>query len=352
MRSNGMTVSKASSIFVGVDIHVRSWHVTVRSHEVVICQATIDGSWEVLKKLLSRWCASQVLVVYEAGFSGFWLCDAVEFWGGACVVVPPSRIPVESGNRIKTDRRDSAKLAQLAASGQLPSVWVPSPQQRQEREVLRERRRLVRQMRQVQCQIKALLNCYGVVVSSGKGRWSKVFESRLWQVRFDSLFMQESFERLLTRYRFIGDQVVAQTRLVRALSHTEGYRQKVSWLVSLPGVGVVTAMDVLVELGDMARFLSADQVAAYVGLTPSEYSSGSSVRRGHISRCGKAAVRSRLVEAGWIAIRFDAELHEVYQRIKERRGGRRAIVAVARRLLLRMRRIILDGRCYVAKVAA
>jgi len=301
---------------------------------------------------LSGWHPSQVLVVYEAGFSGFWLHDEVVAWGGACIVVPPSRIPVESGNRIKTDRRDSAKLAQLAATGQVARVWVPTLCQRQDREVLRERRRMVRQIRQVQCQIKALLHCYGLEVPCRPGRWSLVFVSRLWQLRFASESMQESFGRLLQRYQFLRDQIAAQTKLVRVMAGGEDYSEKVAWLSSLPGIGVLTAMELLVELGDISRFERADQVAAYVGLTPSEYSSGASVHRGHISRCGKAAVRSRLVEASWIAIRYDHELATVYVRLRARCGGKRAIVAVARRLLLRVRRVWLDGRCYRPATAA
>ncbi len=346
MRSNGVSEIKSRSIFVGVDVHLSSWHVTVRTRQDIIRRMTIGGSWEDLEKVLSHWRPCEVVVLYEAGFSGFWLYDRVVSWGGFCIVVPPSRIPVESGNRIKTDRRDSAKLAELASGGRAPAVWVPRISQRYDREVIRERRRLVRQSRQVQCQIKALLHCYGLNVSGRPGRWSRVFVDRLWQLRFGNRYMQDSFGRLLERYHFIRQQIEAQDRLIRDMARQERYRDRVTWLTSLPGVGVLTAMELLTELGDIDRFATAEQVAAYVGLTPSEYSSGETVRRGHISRCGKAAIRARLVEASWIAIRFDRQLSEVYHRIRSRQGGKRAIVAVARRLLLRIRRVWLDGRCY------
>jgi transposase len=346
MRSYIMRKRDASIIYVGVDIHITSWHITIRSRDEILSKASIGGDWEALRKVVSRWRPEQVVILYEAGFSGFCLYDEVIKWGGQCIVFPPSRIPVESGNRIKTDRRDSAKLAYLASTGHVPRVWVPSLSQRYDREVIRERRRLIRQTRQVQCQIKALLHCYGLKVSCRPGRWSQVFESRLWQLQFNNYYMQESFARLLERYHFLRDQIAAQTKLIKVLSEREDYRDKVTWLTSLPGVGILTAMELLVELGDISRFNKADQVAAYIGLTPSEYSSGTAVRRGHISRCGKAAVRSRLVEASWIAIRFDQQLAEVYRRIRVRQGGKRAIVAVARRLLLRVRRLWLDGRCY------
>lgn len=352
MRRNIMNVPKTSKIFIGVDVHKLSWHVTIRSREGEFGQMSIGGSWEELKKVVSRWHPQQVLVIYEAGFSGFWLYDAVVSWGGDCIVTPPSRIPVESGNRIKTDRRDSAKLAYLAATGQAIRVWVPTLKQRHEREVLRERRRIVCEVRRVQCQIKSLLNFYGLRVSKPKGRWSLIFENQLWELRFGNEYMQASFERILERYRFLRQQVVDQTKLIKALAKEESYREKVSCLTSLPGIGVLTAMELLVELGDIERFSKADQITAYVGLTPSEYSSGASIRRGHISRCGKAAIRSRLVESSWIAIRYEPELAAVYERIRARQGGKRAIVAVARRLLLRVRRLLLDGRCYELAPAA
>jgi len=351
MGSKDGILQDASAIFVGVDVHLSSWHVTVRSADVVMRRASITGGWDDLRKLLSVYQASRVTVVYEAGFSGFWLYDEVVAWGGICIVVPPSRIPVESGNRIKTDRRDSAKLAQLASIGQLPSVWVPSLKQRQDREVFRERRRMVRQCRQVQSQIKAFLHLYGINVPCKRGRWPKVYEDRLWQIRFDNEFTQESFQGLLERYRFLSQQVKAQTKLAERLADTPDYREKVSWLTSLHGIAKFTAIELLVVLGDIERFRRAEQLSAYAGLTPGEYSSGSTVRRGHISRSGRAVLRGRLVEASWIAIRYDAELAEVYRRICVRSGKKRAIVGVARRLLLRVRRLYLDGRCYELSAA-
>ena len=321
MRSNEIDHCETSRIYVGVDVHVSSWHLTVRTDDVVLGRAAIGGSWEELRKVLSRWPSKRVTVIYEAGFSGFWLYDAVVAWGGQCLVVAPSRIPVESGNRIKTDRRDSAKLAHLAAAGELVSVWVPSMQERQDREVVRERRRIMRQLRQVQCQIKALLHCYGVVVPSRAGRWSLAYEAQLRGLRMGHELMEASFTCLLDRYRFLREQCTAQTRLIRGLASQERYREKMMWLTSLPGVGPLTAMELLTELCEVSRFGRAEEVAAYCGLTPSEYSSGARVRRGHISRCGKAAVRSRLVEAAWVAIRFDPELRGTYERLRARRRG-------------------------------
>jgi hypothetical protein len=267
MRNYGDVAEKARDIFVGIDVHRQRWHVTVQTARVVLLRTSIGGSWPELSQLLSRWSPQRMVAVYEAGFSGFWLYDELAAW---------------------------------AASGQAVRVWLPSLQQRQDREVTRGRR-IVRQLRQVQCQIKALWHCYGLVIPCRAGRWSAAFEANLWRLRFASEAMQRSFERQLDHYQFLRRQLAQQTKLVR-------------------------------------------QLAAYVGLTPSQHSSGEHVRMGHISRCGKAARRGMLVESSWIAIRSDQQLAAVYERLKVRVGGKRAIVAVARRLLLRVRRIWPDGR--------
>jgi transposase len=133
------------------------------------------------------------------------------------------------------------------------------------------------------------------------------------------------------------------------LAKTESYRQRVEILSSIPGIGVITAMEILLELQDVSRFRRADQLAAYVGLTPSQYTSADKVRMGRITGMGKDSVRVALVEASWWLIRKDKAMGIKgikYEKIKARAGAKRAIVAVARILLLRIRRMILDGQPY------
>jgi transposase len=123
-------------------------------------------------------------------------------------------------------------------------------------------------------------------------------------------------------------------------------------LQSIPGVGLISAMELLLELQDGSRFRRAEQLAAYVGLTPSQYSSADKVRMGRITRIGKNTLRSLLVEASWTLIRKDQAMREKYTRIKIRSGGKRAIVAIARTLLLRMIRMLLDKQTYELQLAA
>jgi transposase len=179
------------------------------------------------------------------------------------------------------------------------------------------------------------LKFYGIPLQEPRGRWTQLYFEALRRVRFGNHWMQESFNRLLEQYKFLSAQIDKQTKLLRELSETAQYRKRVEILQSIPGIGVISAMDMLLELQEVSRFRRAEQLAAYVGLTPSQYSSADKVRLGRITGIGKNTLRSILVEASWILISKDQTMRERYDRIKIRSGGKRAIVAIARNLLLR-----------------
>ncbi len=290
--------------------------------------------------------------VYEAGYFGFRLHDRLVDQGVSCIVTPPSLIPSEYGNRVKTDRRDSSKLAHLLAKGMLKRVWVPSEEELYHRQVIRRRRQLVRDRVRTQSRIKAELRFYGILLEEPRGPWTQIYFETLRRLRFGNHWMQESFNRLLEQYEFLSAQIDKQTKLLRELSETARYRERVEILQSIPGIGIISAMELLLELQDVSRFRRAEQLAAYVGLTPSQYSSADKVRMGRITGIGKNTLRSLLVEASWTLIRKDQAMREKYERIKIRSGGKRAIVAIARTLLLRMRRMLLDKQAYVLQLAA
>ena len=197
-----------------------------------------------------------------------------------------------------------------------------------------------------QNRLKSELRFYGIELPEPVGPWSKKYVENLRRVRFPSRWAQESFQRLLEQYEFLSEQIGRQTRLLKELAQTELYRERVRILCSVPGVGLIAAMELLLELQDVARFRRADELAAYVGLTPSQHTSADKVRMGRITKVGKGSLRAMLVEASWLLIRKDSAMKQTYERIKLRSGGKRAIVAVARRLLLRARRMLLDGREY------
>lgn len=198
----------------------------------------------------------------------------------------------------------------------------------------------------VQKRIKAELRFYGVEICEPRGPWSRRYVERLWCICFGNRWMQESFERLLEQYEFLSGQISKQTELLRKLSETPLYRERVEILRNVPGIGLIGAMELLVELQDVSRFQRAEQLAAYVVLTASQYSSADKIRMGRITGIGKNSLRAILVEASWKLITKDGAMQEKYERIKARSGAKRAIVAIARTPLLRSRRMLLDGRPY------
>ena len=352
MRRPEHQVTGEEDLFVGIDLHKSRWHVTIRTFDIELFSASIPGTWESLHRVLARYAGHSLQAVYEAGYFGFRLHDRLVAHGIPCIVTPPSLVPQEYGNRVKTDRRDSRKLAHLLAKGLLKRVWVPSEEELYHRQVIRRRRQLVRDRVRTQSRIKAELSFYGIHLEVRQGRWTPFYFESLRSINFGNHWMQESFNRLLEQYEFLSAQIDKQTQLLRELSETLRYRERVEILLSIPGIGLISAMELLLELQDVSRFRRAEQLAAYVGLTPSQYSSADKIRMGRITGIGKNTLRSLLVEASWTLIRKDQAMREKYDRIKIRSGGKRAIVAIAHTLLLRMRRMLLDEQAYQLQLAA
>ena len=343
---------ESEEIYVGVDIHIKTWYVTVRTEEVELFKGAIEGTWEKLKNILEKYKGKKTIVVYEAGYFGYSLHDSIVKWGGECIVTPPSLIPQESGNRVKTDKKDSRKLAHYLAKGMLKKIYVPTPEERGHRQVIRRRRQLIGDRVRVQNRIKAELRFFGIDIGKPTGPWSKVYICNLKRVNLGNNWGQESYNRLIEEYEFLSSQVDKQTKLLKELSQTQLYKERVEILESIPGIGIIAAMEILLELQDVSRFRTAEQLAAYVGLTPSQHSSSDKVRMGRITGTGKNNLRGILVEAAWILINKDEAMNKKYQRIKLRSGGKRAIVAIARILVIRARRILLDEKPYELNRAA
>lgn len=351
-RTNSKQIlARGKSISIGVDVHKRSWHVSAICEGCVLLRSSMPPSYEGLKKILKRFPECDVTVAYEAGPSGFGLYDHLSNDHVRCLVVPPSRIPVESGNRVKTDPRDSLKLASLLEAGLLKGAVVPSKERRMHRELLRTRHQIVRQRVKIMTQIKSKLLFHSLTPGKGAvASWSKRYVKAILELDFPDLALRKAIEALLELYDQLGVSIRAFNRQIYALSKTEQYRDKVQLLKTIPGIGHLTAMVILTELGDLGRFRSNDQLASFLGLTPSEFSSGEFTRKGRITRCGNKRVRTCLVESSWELIRRDEAMRKKYESIKLGRGGKKAIVAVARNLSGRIRGMMLREECYVTGV--
>jgi transposase len=346
-------LARGKDVFIGIDVHKEKWHVTARSAGEEVFHGSMLSEYQSLKKFLERFKGCKVKVAYEAGPCGFGLYDRLSGDGIETVVAPPSLIPVESGNKVKTDKRDSRKLAKLLESNMLKKGYVLSEEDRANRELLRTRRQLMEHRSDVMRQIKSKLLFHGIKSPFPQRQsWTRRYVRWLKELHFEHEVVRVSFNTLLDLYEYLGSQVMRISKEVIALSQSDKYGEKIKLLRSVPGIGLLIGMELLVELADIERFKTADEIASFMGLTPSEYSTGQYVRQGRITRCGNTRARVCLVESSWHLIMKDPCLRAKYMKLKYRRGAKRAIIAIARNLIIRIRRILLNNEPYVIAVTA
>jgi transposase len=340
-------LARDKEVYIGVDVHKDSWHVTARAEGEEIFNGRMPSQYHALQSLFDRFHKCILKVAYEAGPCGFWLYDKLTQESIETIVVPPSLIPIESGNKVKTDKRDSRKLATLLENNMLKKIHVLSEEERAHRELVRTRRQIVNKRNSLACQIKSKLLFHGIKCPlPGKETWSKRYLTWLKELTLQRESLKISFQYLIELYEYLTVQIVSITKKVIELSRIEKYRDKVALLKTVPGIGSIIAIELLVELQDIERFKSAEKISSYLGLTPSEYSTGQYVRQGRITRCGNSRARTCLVESSWFLIAKDPFMGHKYLKLKNRRGAKRAIIAIARNLIVRIRVMLLKNEPY------
>lgn len=294
-------VTKEFKHYVGLDVHKETIAIAVASagREAGRLIGGIAHDVPKLIKQLSRVGApEQIHVVYEAGPTGYGLQRELTRRGYACEVIAPSLIPKRVGDRIKTDRRDSIRLAELSRSGELRAVWIPDPADEAIRDLSRAREDAVNTRTQARQQLKSFLLRHDIRYS-GKTGWTKTFYRWLGTLNFGQSASQTAF----TEYQLqteAADQRV--DRLTQALERSiVGWRFEpvVAALRALRGVDTVSAVGLVAEIGDINRFDHPRKLMGYLGLVPSEHSSGERTARGSITKTGNAHARRLLIEAAW-----------------------------------------------------
>lgn len=352
MKRYSKKVKHGSEIFLGIDVHLKSWDITICDKEEVLMSASMPSSYLTLRRTLQKYKDCHIKAVYEAGYFGFSLYEYLKKLGVDCIVVSPASIPTESSNRVKTDRKDSRKLACLLSKGLLRGIYVPSEEERYMREVIRTYHQLSEHKARVQTQIKSKLRFHGIEVDGMSRTWSKRYTENLKKIKLNNRWMTESLSKLIELFEYLEDQKKEQVKLLKELSEEKGYQADVDLLRSTHGIGLIVAMEYLLELKNMNRFKNGKKLASYVGLTPSQHSSGEKIRMGRITKSGKKRLRGLLIESSWQLIRRDGAMRKKYDELKMRCGGKKAIVAIARRLLLRMRQLLKKQEPYVAGLIA
>ncbi len=318
-------------VYLGIDVHKKTYSVTAICEKIVIKKATLQASPEGLVSFCNKYfIGAMIESAYEAGFSGFNLHRVLEKNGIKNLVVHAAGIEVAVGDRVKTDKRDSLKIATQLEANRLRGIHVPSEEREGKRAITRLRTTIVEHRTSVANQIKALLHQHGLIPPTAKtkicAKWIKNLEKLSMgdDIRYTLNHLVELWQQLTVKIKEINSKIGKQAEDDSELEMI--YR-------STPGIGPVGARTLANEVEDMSYFDNERQLFSYTGLTPSEHSSGGHVRKGHISRQGKAIIRKILVLAAWKAIKIDAHLKETFDRIAIKAGGKKAIVAIARRLI-------------------
>ena len=214
---------------------------------------------------------------------------------------------------------------------------------------------MVKRRIQIQLQIKADLAFYGIEVETTKsGHWSRCYVAQLKAVakRCSHQYYGTAFMMLIEEYELFRDRIKTAMKLVTSLSRTDRYKNEVVLLKQVPGISILSAMILLTEIGDIGRFFSQEKFASYLGLVPSEYSSGDKVRKGSLTGMGHSILRRLFIEIAWVSIRRDPALLEKFDRVRQGKSKTKAIVAVAKSMANRVRRILMTGEPYVIGVVA
>jgi len=330
-------------IYMGIDVHKKKHSISLVHCNQLIRRMTIEATETALTRFLKNYKGFKIYSVYEAGFSGFHLHYFLESLGVNNIVVAPNKLPVVSGNKVKTDKRDSLKLATFLSKELLNAINIPSKEFLNLRQALRTRNQLLKKRKRCITQVKALLIQQGISIDTpGLTHKSLDYINKL---ELSSLIKVSIMIHIKT-YKFINEQM-KDIELKAELSVEKQNKHNYDLLKSVPGVGPITAMALLYEIGDWSRFKNKKQIAAFFGLTPSEYSSGESVRQGRITGQGNPWLRSLLIEASWFLIRKDPAMRDAYDRLAtQTKGKKKAIVAIARKLICRMHSMILNQQPY------
>jgi len=341
-------VVKGEEVFVGLEDSKKTWKIAVRCDKMVIHQVSMEAKYSVLIQYLrNKFPGCGIHLIYEAGFKGFNLFDRLMEEGIDCIVIPPHLVTEPKINRVKTDKRDANRLAVMLENHDFKDpCFVPDKERREDRQLSRTLWAMQKNIIRTRNQIRRLLDFHGIEVPF-PARWGKEEFQAL-----KELPLGDSLKKSLVTFITLLEELWAHRESLlpdlRALCSKERYKKAFGIAVSLPGIGWFTAIRLVLELGeDLTRFTSGKKIAGFVGLGCTEHSTGETERKGRITGMGSGFVRSTLIECSWMAIRKDPVLLAKFTRIWKGKGTKKkAIVAVARMLIVRLRACMISGRPY------
>jgi len=342
-------------VYVGLDVHKRSWNAAVYLEDQFIRNVHQPPQPQALHHyLVHTYPGASYVCAYECGKFGYWIHREFQQLGIECLVVNPADIPSTHKDEVyKTDRRDARGIGDALSKGQLKGVYVPYEEQEADRHLVRQRKKIWRDLVRCKNRIKGFLDYTGIEVPPqyDNANWSKNFITWLMQLDFKQSSNRVTLNYMLTEMELLRKELLSISNAIRKLMRSKKYNRLYYLLRSVTGIGPLTAASLLTEIGDMNRFKNFYHLNSFIGLMPMEHSSGERELKGRITVRKHRQLRSDLVECAWTAKRTDPALALYYsQQIKRGKNGKAAIVKVARKLLSRIRYVWLSGKAYEPSV--
>jgi len=343
-----------STVYVGLDVHKDSISIALASAAGEILELgrianRPEGVRRKVQRLAMRY--GPLRFTYEAGPCGCELYRQLECMGHSCMVVAPSLIPRRPGDRIKTDRRDAITLARLLRSGDLTAVWVPDPHHEAVRDLVRCREDFKCAERRVRQRLCSLLLRHGRHYE--RTNWTQMHRRWLLSLHFEHSELQATFDHYLHAIVEAEERIAQLERRMEEALGDWSLAPLVRGLMAMRGVRLITAMTLAAELGDLSRFDSAQDLMSFVGLVPSERSSGQTRRQGGITKAGNRHVRRVLVESAWTYRHRPAWSRTLAARARDASEAVRSIAWKAqKRLHARYHRLMMKGKAAQVAITA
>jgi len=347
MRKMQEHIVKSNRIFVGLEDSKRTWKLCVRCDRMVVHETSMPADYDNLRSYLKgRYPGCEIKVMYEAGFHGFWLHDLLEADGIDCIVTPPNKVTQEKDNKVKTDKRDAHRLSKNLENRDYVSCHVPDRERREDRQISRTLDQIQKDIVATKNRIRRFLDYHGLNGGLKNVNWSLSDYMNLKSLGL-SHSMKVSLDTYLRLLEELEDMRRGLQKELKSLCEKERYREMVNSKKNCSGVGWLSAIRFTLEWGELSRFKTRKKFASFTGLTSREYSTGDTIRRGRITGQSYERIRSWLIQCAWRAIRIDPVLLAKYRAVLKNSGSKKkAIVAVARKLALRMRAMELTHETY------
>lgn len=344
------------AIYIGLDTHLKSCVTTILTEHLEHKTFVIDPKAEVLAKYLHKhFPGGDYYSAYEASFAGFRFHRELLKLGIKNIVVNPADIPTTNKERVqKEDKRDSRKIAKLLRANALESIYIPSEEMQEIRMLIRHRRTLAKEIGKNKNRVKSMLYFLGIELSvelnSGSRYWSKRYTEWLRNLELVTVEGRLALNSIIDTTEQMRSEQLKINRQIRELFKTGKHAKILNCLLSVPGIGPVTAATILVEIEDINRFKREDQLCSFIGIIPSTHSSGEQEVTGGITSRSNKNLRSLIIEASWIAARRDPALNLCFNKYCKELNKNQAIIRIAKKLVKRIRYVMKHETEYVTSI--